>query len=93
MAVKTVVYEATDGAEHAAAVMETAISASVGHRNVVSEPAGLSTCFCHVATWQMPLRAMPAHALRGSRWPRTTTTSSGWASTRQMAATEATGYR
>ncbi len=35
MAVKTVVYEARDGAEHAAAVMETAISASVGHRNVV----------------------------------------------------------
>ncbi len=36
VAVKTVVYEATPGEEQAAAaVMETAISASVGHRNVV----------------------------------------------------------
>ncbi len=36
VAVKTVLYEATDESEHARAVMETAIAASVGHRNVVS---------------------------------------------------------
>ncbi len=45
VAVKTMVYEATPGEEQqAAAVMETAISASVGHRNVVSCVAPVAAC-------------------------------------------------
>ncbi len=66
MAVKTVLYEASDGAEHAAAVMETAISASMGHRNVVSRSRqGRVRGAAGAALWSsLQRRSSCAHALR-----------------------------